>query len=318
MSIMKKSILLFAGLLMLIMTLQAQTVTDYDGNVYDTVTIGTQVWMKQNLRVTHYNDGTAIPNITDNTQWSNLTTGAYCDYNNTPNYSAIYGTLYNWHTVSKDNLCPTGWRVPSNADWNLMEKYLDNTVDTNAIGWVGTDIGRKLKEAGTTHWNSPNTSATNSSGFTALGGSFRYPNGSFWTLGNDGDWWTSSVYSVSESWFRHLFYSESRIGHPTLEKTYGFSIRCIQINAYSIDDFNLQEKINIYPNPAFDKVYVNVDCALTKNASLQIYNVIGECVAQQKLVSGTNEIDISNLSKGVYIIKVVDEVKFFQQKLIKE
>lgn len=153
---MKHAILLFAGLAFLTFKNQAQTVTDIDGNVYNTVTIGTQVWMKENLKVTHYLDGTTIPNITSNATWISLNTGGRCYYDNdSSTYAPIYGVLYNWYAATEaHNICPTGWHVPSDGEWNIMEKYLDNTIDTTIIGWVGTDIGNKLKEAGTTHWNS--------------------------------------------------------------------------------------------------------------------------------------------------------------------
>ena len=134
------------------------SLTDIDGNDYKTVTIGTQVWMVENLKTTKYNDGTAIPNITDNTSWAALTTGAYCDNINTPSISTTYGRLYNWYAVDNNagtkvasnggkNVCPTGWHVPSDAEWTTLTTYLGGE----------SVAGGKLKETGTTHWQSPNT-----------------------------------------------------------------------------------------------------------------------------------------------------------------
>lgn len=134
-----------------------ETMMDYDGNVYDVVTIGSQKWTVQNLRTTHYADGTAIPRIDDIPTWNADTTGAYCE--NTGISYIVYGYLYNWYAaINVHNLAPSGWRVPSLTDW------------TNLVTFLGGDTGAGgiLKEAGTIHWDSPNTGAVNTYGFTAL------------------------------------------------------------------------------------------------------------------------------------------------------
>lgn len=117
-------------------------VKDFDGNVYDTVVIGTQVWLVQDLKVTHYQNGDPIPNVTDGTNWSSLTSGAYCDYDNAPSNSTIYGKLYNWFTVRDSrNICPSGWHVPTDAEWETLINHLG-----------GSEVaGCKLKEQGTEH-----------------------------------------------------------------------------------------------------------------------------------------------------------------------
>ncbi len=137
------------------------TMTDQDGNTYKTITIGTQTWMAENLKTTKYRNGDPIPNVTDISEWYHLTTGAYCDYINTPGSDVTYGKLYNWHTVADSrNIAPTGWHVPSDAEWAILIEYLG-----------GSDVaGGKLKETGTTHWYNPTTEATNESGFTGLPG----------------------------------------------------------------------------------------------------------------------------------------------------
>jgi uncharacterized protein (TIGR02145 family) len=148
-------------------------VTDGDGNVYNTVTIGTQIWMKGNLKTMKFNYGTSIPNVTDNTTWAGLTSAAYCWYNNdAATYKTTYGALYNWYAVdvaSNDgkNVCPAGWHIPSDAEWTTLTDYLGGA----------SVAGSKLKETGTTHWLSPNTGATNESGFTALPGGGHSRNG---------------------------------------------------------------------------------------------------------------------------------------------
>lgn len=213
-------------------TLTLTTVTDIDGNVYHTVTIGTQVWMVENLKVTKYRNGDPIPNVTDVTAWSNLTTGAYCNYNNDANNSITYGSLYNWYAVYDNRkITPTGWHVATDSEWNILEKYLDSTVDITAIGPVGTDIGSKLKEAGTTHWNSPNTDATNSSGFSAMPGGGRYYTGVsvvFGSIGDYGYWWSATEYGVAGAWLRYLNYDNSQVNRNYSHKEYGFSVRCVR------------------------------------------------------------------------------------------
>ena len=200
------------------MTFTAQ-VTDIDGNVYHTVTIGTQVWMVENLKVTKYNDGTAIPLVTDNTAWSNLTTAGYCWYNNdAPTYKDTYGALYNWYTVNTGKLCPAGWHVPNDAEWTTLTTYLG---DVNVEGG-------KLKETGTAHWLSPNAGATNESGFEGRPGGTRFSNGTFSLIGEYGAWWSSSEITTSNAWLRVLLLSDDRVYKVGLDNDSGFSVRCLR------------------------------------------------------------------------------------------
>ena len=195
------------------------TVTDIDGNVYNTVTIGTQVWMVENLKTTKYRDGTSIPNVTDNISWSNLTTGAYCDYSNTPSNSATYGKLYNWYAATNaHNIAPTGWHVPTDADWTTLTTYL---------GGEGV-AGGKLKETGTTHWQSPNIGATNETGFTALPGGIRNYNGSFDYIGSHGYWWSATESGAASAWLRFMGFSYSYVFSYGANKELGFSVRCVR------------------------------------------------------------------------------------------
>ena len=179
--------------------------TDYDGNNYGTVTIGAQVWMTENLRVTHYRTGVAIPNVTDNTAWSALTTGACSDYANTPANSVIYGKLYNWYAVSDTrNIAPAGWHVPTNAELTTLITYLGGE----------TLAGGKMKETGTAHWGSPNTGATNESGFAALPTGSRSSSGTFLNLGVYGNTWTSTVNGTADAYVYYMFY-----GQPYCKRT---------------------------------------------------------------------------------------------------
>lgn len=203
------------------------TITDIDGNVYRTVTIGNQIWMAENLKTTKYIDGTSIPLVTDSALWVNLLTPGFCWYNNdTATYKNTYGALYNWYAVNTGKIAPKGWHVPTDGEWNIMEKYLDNTVDTTATGMVGTDIGGKLKETGTTHWESPNTGATNMSGFTALPGGYRA--GTFFGIGSNGCWWSATASDATNAWDRYFSHDYANVDRGSYGKVDGYSVRCIK------------------------------------------------------------------------------------------
>lgn len=205
------------------------TVTDVDGNVYNTVSIAGQCWLKENLKTSHYSNGSIIQNITDGTAWSSLTTGAFCWYNNdSTSYNNVYGKLYNWHAVNDScGLCPEGFHVPNESEWNIMGILLDNTIDTNAMGLVGSDIGGKLKEAGTVHWTTPNAGATNISGFSALPGGFRLYNGSYIGILENSVFWSSTEFNMSNAWRRTLYYEYSNMNRYFIPKSCGSSVRCV-------------------------------------------------------------------------------------------
>ncbi len=197
------------------------TVTDYNGNVYNTVQIGTQCWMKENLKARNYRNGTTIPNISTNITWLQLVTGARCWYNNdSATYAATYGALYNWYAVDNPNgLCPTGWHVPTDAEWTIL---------TDFLGGLSV-AGGSLKETGTTHWHGYNTGATNSSGFTALpGGDRNSHNGWFSQVGGVGSWWSSSVYSSASARSLSLSCNTSIVNMSSYNNNYGFSVRCVR------------------------------------------------------------------------------------------
>ena len=202
---------------------QSGIVTDIDGNVYHTVTIGTQIWMVENLKTTKYRNGDPIPNITVNASWATLTNGAYCWYNNdAATNKATYGALYNWFAVvDSRNLAPTGWHVPTDAEWTTLTTYLGGEPVA----------GGKLKETGTSHWLSPNTSATNAIGFTALpGGGFYliFSSGEFGDFGYNGSWWSNTAIDATYAFCRSLYYNFADVGRRDSEKQCGFSIRCVK------------------------------------------------------------------------------------------
>lgn len=193
-------------------------VYDIDGNQYEEVVIGTQTWLKPNLKTTKYNDGTTIPNVTDATTWSGLTSGAWVYYNNDANYNADYGKLYNGYAVETGNLCPTGWHVPTDAEWTVLTNYLGGE----------TVAGGKLKEVGTVHWNSPNTGATDEVGFTALPGGQRAINGSFSLVRDYGYWWSATFFNSDYAYYRRMRSIIVNVARSNNLKSYGFSVRCLK------------------------------------------------------------------------------------------
>jgi uncharacterized protein (TIGR02145 family) len=178
--------------------------------------------MAENLKTAKYNDGTTIPNVTDDAQWANLTTGAWSYYNNDAANNAKYGKLYNWYAVSpttngNKNVCPSGWHVPTDAEWTILTEYLGGGV-----------AGGKMKEIGTTSWISPNTDATNTSLFTGLPGGSRFSFGFYFNVGLHGYWWSSTENSANNAWYRGLFSLGGDAYRDNDGKSAGFSVRCLR------------------------------------------------------------------------------------------
>ncbi len=216
-------ILLLAGIHSGIFAQQTpEVITDRDGNIYKTVMIGDQIWMAENLRTTSLNDGTPVVNETDMTKWVQITTPAYSWCNNDIGTKEPYGALYNWYAVNTGKLCPSGWRVPSDEDWKKLTDFLG-----------GHEIaGGKLKESGTVHWNSPNTGATNESGFTAVPAGYRYGyfwgQGTFYENGINGYYFTSTECTDTHIWTRTMNSGNTKIYRSIFVKNNGFSVRCIK------------------------------------------------------------------------------------------
>jgi uncharacterized protein (TIGR02145 family) len=222
-----------------ISTSTENTIKDIEGNTYKTVKIGTQTWMAENLKVSKYNNGISLPNITDSAAWSKKTIGAYCNYDNDTFIGEIYGKLYNWYTIASNNICPTGWHVPSQKDWQKLIHNLggDSTIASFTTNWqnaMDTIVYNKLRETGSTHWFSEyfqyyNKDATNTSGFTALPAGYKID--SYEGLNYATIWWSSTIENgqinppIIDIEEKRLFFDSEPINSY---KNAGFSIRCIK------------------------------------------------------------------------------------------
>ncbi|MEN8156940.1 MAG: FISUMP domain-containing protein [Bacteroidota bacterium] len=222
--------------------LEYGTLSDTDGNTYKTIQIGNQVWMAENLRATTYSDGTAIPLVEDSTTWSALGVAdiAYCWNNNEINFA--YGALYNWaaamHGAASSDanpstvqgVCPDGWHLPGDLEWKELEMYLGmSQAEAEADGnFRGTDEGGKLKETGIRHWPYPNSNGTNESGFTGTPGGVRYYNGSFYSLGQDAYFHTSTANTDNYVWYRRLNDYWPNVMRRYTDRRSGFSVRCVE------------------------------------------------------------------------------------------
>ena len=212
------------------------SVKDVDGNVYSKVTIGTQVWLVENLKVTKYRNGDAIPNVTDGTQWSTLTTGAYCNFDNSTANAGIYGRLYNQYAVKTGNLCPTGWHVPTDPEWTALTDYLEANGYSYDGAIPGINIAKSLSS--TTLWQSSTGNGEvgntdypayrNKSGFTALPGGYRYFGGEFNELGQYGYWWTDTEAPQTDGWYWMWSYSSTNVFRNHTNPRDGFSVRCLK------------------------------------------------------------------------------------------
>ena len=311
---MKKTYLLLLALVATFQTmLQAQTVT-----------IGTQIWQTTNLNVDTYSDGTPIPQVTDSTAWVNLTTGAWCYYNNGSANGAIYGKLYNWYAVAgiydaasaanpalRKKLAPTGWHVPTDAEWST----LINCLDPNANGGASANIaGDKMKS--TTLWNPySGITNTNSSGFTGLPGGYRDNSDTFNYIRGYGYWWSSSEYSAAGAWHRLLLYSGSNAVRDSNSKTYGFSVRCLSDQSFNVEDRAMRLQVKLYPNPANNTLQLQTASNVGID-KITITDLTGKVILTQ--TTNTQQVEVASLANGMYMIEAVSGGEKFTSKFIKE
>jgi uncharacterized protein (TIGR02145 family) len=266
----------------------ADTVTDIDGNVYQTVVIGNQVWMAENLKVTHYSNGDSIPIvIVDSASWTGLTTGAACAFNNDENNVSTYGRMYNWFAgADPRNLAPTGWHVPTDSDWVQLELFLgmpaDRVWDMGNRG--GSPVGAKLKEVGSVHWNCPNSGTTNETGFTALPGGVLDNRPVFNSYRMDALFWTSTQFTLSPTagWARSMTCNLVSIARDPFGRDYGASVRCIRNAPAGVEENGDSELPNgfqltqNYPNPFNPTTLIQFDLPKQSRVVLEIFNILGQ------------------------------------------
>jgi uncharacterized protein (TIGR02145 family) len=284
----------------------SQTVNDVDGNTYNTVSIGNQVWLTENLKTTKFNNQDPIPLVTDNTLWSTQTEAAYCSYQDDNLLANEYGNLYTWHVVNDiRNVCPTGYHVPSILEWEALIDFLGgNTV-----------AGGKLKEAGLAHWIDPNTGATNSSGFTLLPSGWRaHNNGSYENLTYMAYQWSStSIDALNASIMLVGFDSESCLTSESHKLT-GLPIRCLKEETSSIMENEHHLPTIIYPNPAKNVITIESK----QNIEIEIYSIEGKKIKSFKLINNKTDIDVLDLASGVYILNALTDKGIVTHKFIKE
>ncbi len=303
---MQRIILIFICLLF-VMNNRAQTVTDYDGNVYSVIVIGSQAWLKENLKTTHYRNGVVIPHIPGGANWASLTSGARCYYDNdSSSYDSVYGVLYNWFTVNNSNgLCPEGWHVPTDGEWTVAENFLG-----------GSGIaGGAMKEAGTLHWLSPNAGATNSSGFTGLPGGMLSTTYAFQYIRENGLWWTSTLQPPAYAWGRYFYYMNTGVERDPVPKTIALSIRCIRDPGVGLNESG-HSGVRIYPNPV--KKYLSVNLAPYTKASFSVHDISGKSRLTGMVSNSANGLDLEGLAPGIYLITLTGDSWTVTEKISKE
>lgn len=320
---MKKLIIFFAVLAFFSIKNQAQTVvTDTDGNVYDTVHIGTQVWLQQNLATTRYNDGTQIPLVTDNS-WYNLTTPAYCwFYNDSTTYKSESGALYNWYTVNTGKLCPVGWHVPTDFEWYTLVKYIDpNAAASECYCEQSDTAGYALKAPGDVVWcnGNPLNDANNSSRFTAVGGGYRsyncdcfagHPAGAYF--------WTSSPHGTYGNDYTYYLSCGSNAVWDNIDfPTVGYSVRCVQdITTGGINEVKNNNWLVFYPNPSKD--FITVENIEHTDAVIEISGMDGQFITSLTLKADKTNIDVTALTNGIYVVEMRTKTGVAVKKFVKE
>jgi uncharacterized protein (TIGR02145 family) len=315
---MKKAIIISLLILSgMIVTAQNMTVTDIEGNVYTTVTIGSQTWMVENLKTSRYRNGDMIPNVIDLNEWAALTTGALCNYDNDEKLGNKYGKLYNWYAINDSrNLAPVGWHVATDEEWLTLYTYVINNLNGSLSLGKALAANSDWKTAADVTAVGNDLTKNNSTGFSALPSGFRYGNGYFGGIAGYNSWWTSTPGGSYGPWQRGMRSYDGALSRSSDSEKSGNSVRCIMNSSTSTENLYNQEKIKLFPNPVKDRI--SIECAGKKDLKMKIFNIAGDCIFQSNLKNEPNSIDLSSLTKGIYFIQFTDSNHTIQKKLIKE
>ena len=279
-------------------------VTDIDGNVYKTVVIDSLVWFAENLKVTRFQNGDSIPNVSDVAEWSALKSPGMCSYRNDPNYDCPNGKLYNYFVGSDErNPCPVGWRVPSTADFTRLINYYDADANGGAPSSLPNNAGGFLKSAGTSIWRLPNTNATNLSGFSAIPSGGRNNAGSF---SNSTDaasaYWSTTLVGPGMGFFLELAYPQDYAVRNAYWAQYGACIRCVaDLTSTSVNEES-STGVGLSPNPAGEWITLAAGPELIGKEYV-MFDAAGRLVLQGRLLSQQATISVAELPVGLYIVR---------------
>lgn len=299
-----------------------QALIDIDGNIYNTIKIGTQTWMVENLKTTHYRNGDVIPKITDNLEWAAYKVGAWCDLNNNFDNGIKYGKMYNWYVIGDSRgITPAGWHIPSDTEWTTLTNYLI----TNGYNYDGTTSGNKIAKslAAKTDWNFYNSigvvgndlTTNNITGFSAMPGGSRGYKGVFYDQGNEAWWWSSTETDAWDVWCTYLFYGNRGVLKLNTGKANGFYIRCIMDNlSTGTQKTEINNSIKVYPNQTSESFQIS---GLNCIATLKLTDISGKEILT-KQISDNESVLISSLPKGMYLVKLITVSGVFETKIMKK
>jgi len=324
---MKRVFVLLIACMCFTIKSQTQTVTDYEGNVYNTITIGTQTWMKENLKSEKYNDGTDIPLVTDSFAWINLTTPAYSYYyNDEATYKDMYGALYNYYVIKTGKICPIGWHVPTTAEWQTLLDYLS----ANGYNYDGTTVSNKVAIAMSEYqgWqystgmgcpgNDDYAAMHNSSGFSARPAGYRFPLnptvfGSFIYATTRTGWWAGDTTTTNVVQIENSSSVVQVLGNLIMA---GNSCRCIKDGASNVNHLHNNSEFKIYPNPATDYIFMRSD-KTNSDYKIIICDILGNHIATHLINNNASKINLSNMQAGIYLLKIETGNEVVTKKFIK-
>lgn len=279
-------------------------VTDIDGNVYKTVVVDGLSWFAENLKVTRFQNGDSIPNVSDAAEWSALKSAGMCSYQNDPSYDCPNGKLYNYFVGTDErNPCPVGWRVPSSADFARLINYYDADANGGAPSSLPNSAGGFLKSAGTSIWRVPNTNATNLSGFSAIPNGGRNNQGVF---SNSTDaaasYWSTSLVGPGMGFFLELAYPQDYAVRNAYWAQYGACIRCVKDESTTSVNEEKTTGIQLAPNPASESAQLTVEARMI-GQDYVITDVTGRVVLHGKVASESMTISVTELPSGLYALR---------------